>query len=77
MDVRPVESLRAFRRRVIDGPIVGPEAVRDATPGELVDEPELVLEAIVDGELGATVRTRELARVELAQRRLDVARRAG
>jgi hypothetical protein len=73
----PAESLRAFRRRVIDGPTVGPEAVRDATPAELVDEPELVLEAIVDGELGATARTVELARVELEQRRADVARRHG
>jgi hypothetical protein len=65
-----MESMRAFRRRV-NAP------KRDATPAEISDELTIMLEAIVDGELGATARTMELARVELERRRADVARRHG
>lgn len=43
---------------------------RDATAGELRREPEIVLQALAAGEMGASKTTQELARQELAYRRL-------
>jgi len=42
--------------------------MRDATYLELRDEPDLVLQALVDGTMNATWPTREMAKNELASR---------
>jgi hypothetical protein len=44
---------------------------RDARPVELIDEPDVMLEAMAAGDLEVTDRTRELARLELERRRTD------
>ena len=49
--------------------------VRDATAAELHGEPDAVLEAILRGELGATGRTVDLARMELRRRKRPAASR--
>jgi hypothetical protein len=47
----------------------GDQALRDATPGELSEEPDGVLQSLVDGDLDATEQTRHLAQAELDYRR--------
>lgn len=48
---------------------VGEAARRDATPGELSEEPDGVLQSLADGDLDATEQTRHLAQAELDYRR--------
>jgi hypothetical protein len=44
--------------------------LRDATPGELAQEPDVVLQAMVEGSMNCTETTKQLAKQELDYRRL-------
>ena len=55
----------------------GVEGLRDATPGELADEPDEIVKMLAAGDLGATARTVELARAELGQRARALIERGG